>query len=562
MIQLNKILMKKTLILFFSCLVMRSDIQAQNVFQKWANCFNDNSIGQPYPNDMVTDENGNTYITGYLAEAYPDFYNKHYFLLKINAAGVQQWINYYPVSDTSDKTKYDIGKSLALDKQGNIYVAGERFDTVCNICTIQTKYKDLFNIKYDPDGNLVWLNRYNGPDNTYQSPENIAIDKNGFLLVVANEAKYNNKTFDYNSKMLIQKINKNGKTAWIRKVKATVGNGISSDADGNVLVAGASNIYNIYSRQKPLVTKYSSTGDSLWTKVFDEYNKNGRAYSVGADAQGNVYVNGQTDTNTFYNNPKIVTIKYSTGGNLLWSRKEIDNTNTQPHIYGSFSVDANGRSYIAGSLSPYQVRDNWITSVYEANGNLAWSNQYADAYGGNDKPADLVTDSQGNLYVTGYASNAQYDYMYTTIKYNAAGVQQWLKTYRYATPHSNNFGNNIGLDAVGNVYVTGISAGGVCTVKYGINSSSLKQDKIAENKISIFPNPVQNILHIKLETRISGNLYYKIFNIDGSLFSEGILNAQSPQDAFDINVQNLTKGIHLTTLKIGEKLYKVSFIKE
>lgn len=551
--------MKKTFTLFAFTLLAVITIYAQQVQQKWSQCFTD-SIGQPYSTDMVTDKNGNTYFTGYLQETYPNFYNKHFFIVKLNSAGVQQWVNYYPASDPSDKTKYDIGKALVLDKDGNIYVAGERYDTVCNICTIQTKYRDMFIIKYDPGGNIQWQYRFNGPADTYQSPESIAIDKNGFPLIVGNELKYNATTFTYDSKLLILKLRKNGKRAWIKKDKSLIGSAISSDGNGNVLVAGALNIQNIYMLQKPMVTKYSSEGDSLWTSVFNEINKNGRAYFVGADAAGNIYVNGQTDTVTFYNNPRIITLKYNSNGNLLWYRKEISNTNTLPHIYGSFSVDAQGRSYVTGSLSPYQVRDSWVTSKYESNGNLAWSNSYMDAYGGNDKPADLITDSSGNVYVTGYAANAQYNYIYTTIKYNAAGVQQWLKTYRYPVPHSNNFANNISLDGSGNVYVSGAS-GGICTVKYG-HPSPAQRNEEEENTINIFPNPVQHILHIKLGKSIAGNLNYTIFNLDGSKFSEGSLNASIPKDDFDIPVQNLRKGIHLCTIQIGDKTYKATFIKE
>lgn len=552
--------MKKIFTLFTFILLSVLSIQAQQVRQKWVNCFNDSNFNQAYSNDMATDLNGNTYITGYLQESYPNFYNKHFFIVKINASGTLQWVNYYPVSDSSDKTKYDIGKALVLDQDGNIYVSGERYDTVCNICTIQTKYKDMFIIKYDPGGNILWQYRFNGPADTYQSPESISLDKNGFPLIVGNELKYNSVTFTYDSKLLILKLKKNGKRAWIKKDKNLVGSAISSDDQGNVLVAGAYNIQNIYSLQKPMVTKYSSSGDSLWTNVFNEYNKNGRAYFVGSDAAGNIYINGQTDTVTFYNNPRIITIKYAPDGNLLWYRKEISNTNTRPHTYGSFSVDAQGRSYVTGSLSPNQMRDSWVTSKYEANGNLVWSNSYQDVYGGNDKPADLITDASGNVYVTGYAANAQYDYVYTTIKYNAAGAQQWLKTYRYPSPHSNNFANNISLDGAGNVYVSGLS-GGICTIQYGTNAP-LQKEKMDENTISVFPNPVQQILHLKFEKNIVGNLNYKIFNLDGSKFSEKILNTSTPKNSFDIPVQNLPKGIHLCTIQIGNKIYKITFIKE
>ncbi|MEO7210438.1 MAG: SBBP repeat-containing protein [Chitinophagaceae bacterium] len=555
--------MKKNLQILVILLLYQTALNAQNVFQKWNNCFKDTGMGYSVPTDMITDPNGNTYITGYFDKPGADFDKEHFFLLKLNTDGEQQWINYYPANaETNDKTSFDIGRALVLDKQNNIYVAGDRFDTLCDICTIPIKFWDLFVIKYNPQGGVVWLNRYDGPDDTHQSATEISIDKSGSLLVVGSEGKYNKKTSQTDSKLLIEKINKNGQTAWIRKVKSTVGNAISSDGDGNVLVAGASNNFNVYSLQKPLVTKYSSKGDSLWTAVFDDNNKNGRLFFIGTDASGNIYVNGQTDTAAFVNNPRIITIKYNPAGNLLWARKEIASTNTIPHLYGSFLVDAKGKSYVTGSLAPYHVRRNWITSVYENNGDLSWTAQYADEFEGNDKPADLVTDTAGNVYITGYSYNNKFGYVYTTIKYNAHGIQEWLKTYHNTEHNSNAFSNAIALDGIGNVYVTGSATDGLCTLKYGPKNASLNKDAIEENSILIFPNPVSNILHIKFEKRVTGKLDYKIFNLDGSLFSEGILSAQSPQDAFDINVQNLKKGIHLSKINMGEKMYKVTFIKD
>ncbi|MCI0450683.1 MAG: SBBP repeat-containing protein [Chlorobi bacterium] len=68
---------------------------------------------------------------------------------------------------------------------------------------------------------------------------------------------------------------------------------------------------------------------------------------------------------------------------------------------------------------------------------------------------------------------------FTTIKYNSAGVQQWLQKYHGLAANSSDFGRSLCVDESGNVYVAGQSQGiagtgfDYGTVKYSPNGALL-----------------------------------------------------------------------------------------
>ena len=83
----------------------------------------------------------------------------------------------------------------------------------------------------------------------------------------------------------------------------------------------------------------------------------------------------------------------------------------------------------------------------------------------------LALDAAGNVYVTGASSISNITNVdYATVKYNNAGVQQWVA--RYDGPaNSNDVATDIAVDDDGFVYVTGQSTGigtgyDYATIKY------------------------------------------------------------------------------------------------
>src|SRR4030042_3219908 len=87
----------------------------------------------------------------------------------LSSAQAQQeaWVARYdgPVNYT------DRANAIAMDDYGNVYVTGESKGS--------GGYLDYATIKYDANGNQLWVARYNGPENKDDRAVAIAVDDNG-----------------------------------------------------------------------------------------------------------------------------------------------------------------------------------------------------------------------------------------------------------------------------------------------------------------------------------------------------------------------------------------------
>ena len=550
----------KSLLLLSSLLFICYFANAQK--QLWASCFPD-STSQYYPSDMVVDTAGNSYVTGYIQGTGNDYLLKHFYLLKNNSAGQLQWVNYYPVADS-----FDIGMAVAADNNGNVYVSGQRYDTACNICTVTIPHSYSFTIKYNAAGKVVWLNRYDGPANTNQVPAAMAVTLNGVVHVTGVETKYNAQTGTNDQWMITQKINAAGSTLWVSKATDATGKGITIDKSGSAIVTGAYAAGGIYQLNQLITIKYKPDGDSLWYRKFAENGKNGIGYVVKTDPANNVYVNGQSDTITFFNNPKIVTLKYTAAGVLKWVRKETNHSNTMPHIYGGYTIDKNGSSYIAGYQTISDVNDDWLIVKRNASGALVWSQTFDDSIHGSDKPSGgIVADAAGNVTASGYAT-FQRNTPYTTIQYTAVGVQKWVAYYK-RKPVSYNYPSGMGIDAQRNIYVGGNAYGGICVVKYNNKVTTLNDERetmpsvMAVNRdassIRIVPNPVRNTLTLVTSGFASQKAAVAILDAAGVVLQHaGFIIGKEP---ITMDISRLPAGVYLLHLSAGKEDFTQKFVK-
>jgi uncharacterized delta-60 repeat protein len=403
-----------------------------NVTMEWIDRYNGPINDNDYANDIAFDSLGNIYVTGYShgLRAYLDC-----ITIKYDQNGNQIWLNRYNGQGTGDNW----GTKIAIDQLDNIYVTGKSWGS-------GTGY-DFATIKYDPNGNQIWVARYNSGGNNNEWPSSMVIDLLGNIYLTGRS--YSSNTHD---DYITLKYDANGNQIWAVKYNGP-GNGfdraldISLDSLGNIYVTGESTGLGTSSDYATI--KYDPNGNQIWVARYNYKNQSyDYATSIVTDKLGNIYVTG-------FASYDYVTIKYDSNGNQLWS--------VWHEGYGSFLdtptiiIDNSGNLYIAGES---YVGSDYTYAVikYDPNGNQIWEANYTELDFGQDFASCITLDKLGNVYVSGYSDDSLTHFDYATIKYDPNGNQIWV--IRYNGPgNSDDAPYNIISDDRGNIYVIGRSYG-------------------------------------------------------------------------------------------------------
>ena len=161
--------------------------------QQWAVRYNGTGNYTDYANSIAVDGTGNVYITGESSAS--GLGSADYTTIKYNSSGIQQWIS--RLSEGS-------GQSIAVNDSGNVYVTGTFYGDTGNVL-------DYGTIKYNSNGEQLWFASYNGPGNIGDYGKSLALDKSGNVYVTGSSYVFgtsgssnNYATIKYNSQGIQQ----------------------------------------------------------------------------------------------------------------------------------------------------------------------------------------------------------------------------------------------------------------------------------------------------------------------------------------------------------------------
>jgi uncharacterized delta-60 repeat protein len=243
--------------------------------EKWVARYNGPGSGEDRAMALAVDASGNVYVTGRSWGSETDF---DYATIKYSSDGEEQWVARYngPGNDR------DWPFALAVDESANVYVTGLSKDSVTNF--------DYATIKYNSDGEEQWVTRYNGPANNEDRARALAVDASGNVYVtgfsVGVESSSDCTTIKYNNE---------GEELWVARYNIpgnsyNIGRAIAIDDFGNVYVTGQSD--GIETTSDYASVKYNSEGEEQWSVRYN--NDWDYASAIAIDASGNVYVTGSS----------------------------------------------------------------------------------------------------------------------------------------------------------------------------------------------------------------------------------------------------------------------------
>jgi uncharacterized delta-60 repeat protein len=365
-------------------------------------------------------------------------------LLFITFIFAQEWVARY----NGPGNGWDEAKAIAVDNNGNVYVTGGSYGQ-------GTSY-DYATIKYNANGQQLWIARYNGPGNSTDEATAIAVDNNGNVYVTGHSVGgggYEYATIKYTTE---------GQIEWVARNYPGTAYAIAVDNNGNVYVTGACNASGISDYG---TIKYNSLGQLQWAANYNgPGNYSDSATAIAVDNNGNVYVTGGSyGQGTSYD---YATIKYNANGQQLWIARYNGPGNGED-VATAIAVDNNGNVYVTGFSDGQGTERDYATIKYNSNGQELWVARYNGPGSWGDEATAIAVDNNGNVYVTGGSYGVTCS-DYATIKYNANGQELWVR--RYNGPGYYDEATAIAVDNNGNVYVTGYSDGqgtyDYATIKY------------------------------------------------------------------------------------------------
>jgi uncharacterized delta-60 repeat protein len=211
--------------------------------------------------------------------------------------------------------------------------------------------------------------------------------------------------------------------------------------------------------------------NQLWAVRFDGPTSGyDRLTKMTSDYRGNVYVTGYSDGGLGIG-LEMVTVKYDSNGIQQWVA--VYTGQGTYHDYGSdLQVDSSGSVYLVGYSEDTTYQADMFVIKYDSAGIQQWITYYDGPVHGNDWAKSLRLDRQGDIIVTG-SSESTNDHDIVTIKYNSAGQQLWVARFD-GLLHYIDSPYDLELDNAGNVFVTGSTASSFenhdfITLKYSSN---------------------------------------------------------------------------------------------
>jgi hypothetical protein len=322
------------------------------------------------------------------------------WLIKTDSNGDEQW------NQTFGGTEIDRGYSVKQTTDGGYILTGYTRDSA------NPDYTDIWLIKTDSSGNMVWNKTFGGTHLDFGYSVQQTTD--GGYIITGETWSFGAEESD----VWLIKTDSNGIIVWNKTFGGPVydvGKCVQQTTDGGYIITGHTHPIDIYDRDVWLI-KTDSDGNMVWNKTFGgtlfDHSDYGRYVQQTTD--GGYIIIG--DTHSYGGGPEysdIWLIKTDSDGNMVWNR-----TFGGPDYDEGWCVQqtSDGGYIITGYYVPVNFRewhrDVWLIKT-DSIGNKMWDRTFGgDDYLENDRGYCVQQTTDGGYIITGKTetySNGKWD---------------------------------------------------------------------------------------------------------------------------------------------------------
>ncbi len=276
---------------------------------------------------VATDINGNVFITGNTESAnFPTTSGAYQgtlggsgdgYVTKFTGTGSLSWSTFFGGNNK------DMGKALATDNNGNVFVTGNTNSS--NFPTTSGAYQTTFNggmdaflYKLSSGGSLSWSTYLGGNNN--ESGQGIATDNVGNVIVTGNtqSANFPTSTGAYQTSYggaedaFVSKFLSGGNFSWSTYLGGTgedIGRSLATDGNRKALITGTTNSFNFPAssgsyqpskngKKDAFISKLSTNGGLSFSSFVGGSEKD-LGKGIATDTYGNAFMTGSTESSNF-----------------------------------------------------------------------------------------------------------------------------------------------------------------------------------------------------------------------------------------------------------------------
>lgn len=294
---------------------------------------------------VAVDAQNNIYVTGY---------NESIVTVKYNSLGILQWVRKYRSTGSFLCEPHD----MEIDRNGFIYVTGESSEPFPSSF-------DFVTIKYNPTGDSLWTRKYNGIGNRIDRSRAMEVDSLGNIYITGDSESLHDTS--YFPDITTLKYNPFGNVVWVNRylphnMKGGIGYDIALDNEFKPYITGFIQDSNL--NENISIIKYSSGGTIQWAKIIDGgVNLFDSGYKIKINKHNDLFISGIINpvANSF---SYYFAMKCDTNGTIHWIRNYRDTLNG---IFEDMIIDKFSNIYISGGFNFIKYTANGSLEWFSSN---------------------------------------------------------------------------------------------------------------------------------------------------------------------------------------------------